>query len=54
MKKKKNILDEQHWKFSDYSQRITSRDWKELLLNYNDRIIFKARVTQLIAKNLGY
>lgn len=50
---KKNILDNQHWKFTDYKQRIKSKDWREILLNDDDKIIFQGCVTPLIAKNLG-
>ena len=54
IKLKINVLDEQHWKFQDYKQRITAKDWKELLLNDDDHINFNGRVTKLVAKNLGY
>ncbi len=53
MKRKEDILDEQHWVFKDYRQRIMARDWRELLLNDDDRIIFKGRVTPLVGKNIG-
>lgn len=53
MKRKEDILDEQHWEFADYKQRITSKDWKALLLNDDDKVIFRGRVTPLIATNLG-
>ena len=51
--KKEDILDERHWKFADYRQRITSKQWKALLLNYDDNVIFRGCVTQLIGKSLG-
>jgi hypothetical protein len=53
MKTKEQILDAQHWGFSDYKQRITSKDWKALLLNNDDKIIFRGRYTQLKVKKLG-
>ena len=53
MKRKEDILDEQHWKFDDYRQRIKAKDWKALLLNNDDQIIFHGRVTPLVGKNLG-
>lgn len=51
--KKEDILDEQHWKFADYRQRITSKQWKVLLLNDDDKIIFQGLITQLVGKSLG-
>ena len=51
--RKEDILDEQHWIYPDYRQRVKTKLWKELLLNDDDRIIFRGRVTQLIGKSLG-
>ena len=45
--------DEQHWKFPDYKQRMTQKEWKKLLIRGDDSIIFQGRVTPLKAKNLG-
>ncbi len=42
-----------HWVFEDYTQRITMRQWRTLLLQRDDSVIFKGRVRKLIAKNLG-
>ena len=53
MKTKEAILDEQHWKFKDYAQRILIKDWQNLLMNNDDKIIFQGRVYPLVAKNLG-
>lgn len=53
-KPKEDILDPQHWIYKDYRQRIESKDWKALLMNDDDRIIFKGTVRKLIGKNLGY
>jgi hypothetical protein len=50
---KEQILDEQHWQFDDYRQRITTKDWKTLLLNDDDRIIFRGKIMKLICKKLG-
>ena len=48
-----DIRDEQHWVYEDYKQRIKTKDWKDLLLNDNDRIIFHGKIRKLIGKNLG-
>jgi len=50
---KEDTLDEQHWIFEDYKQRITTKQWKKLLLNDDDSVIFNSRVTPLIGKSLG-
>lgn len=54
MKSKEDILDKQHWRFNDYEQRIPAKDWRTLLLNSDDKIIYKGRVVKLVAKDLGY
>ena len=51
---KEDILDEGHWISGDFRQRMTTSNWRELLLNYDTKLIFQGRVTQLYAKNLGY
>jgi hypothetical protein len=50
---KEQILDEQHWIYPDYRQRMINKHWRELLLNDDDKVIFQGRVTQLKAKSLG-
>ena len=50
----KEILDEQHWVMPDYRQRMMASDWKQLLLNNDDKVIFRGLITKLKAKNLGY
>jgi hypothetical protein len=47
------IRDEQHWKFENYRQRITRKQWQEILLNEDDTVIFHGRVRKLKAKSLG-
>lgn len=42
-----------HWIFEDYRQRMTTKQWKELLLAEEDMIIFKGRLRHLVAKSLG-
>lgn len=50
---KERIIDDQHWRFADYSQRITRNDWKAILLNNDDKIIYRGRVHKLVGKNIG-
>jgi len=42
-----------HWKFEDYRQRMTTKEWKEILLRHEDSVVFKGRLRKLKAKNLG-
>jgi len=50
---KEDILDEQHWIYEEFTQRMKVEDWKTLILNYDDQIIFKGRVVRLSAKSIG-
>jgi hypothetical protein len=54
MNTKEQLLDDQHWQFEDYRQRITAKDWKALLLNDDDQIIFHGRMRPLVGKSLGF
>lgn len=53
MKRKEDILDRQHWKFANYKQRMRGKDWRQILLNDDDKIIFEGRMVPLVAKDLG-
>lgn len=53
MKTKEQILAKQHWQLEDYRQRITTKDWRSLLLNDDDKIIFEGQIRKLTAKSLG-
>ena len=48
------MLDEAHWKVMNFRQRMTSTEWRKMLLNNDDTIIFQGRVYRLKAKNLGH
>lgn len=50
----KEELEPGLWITDTYSQRMTSKGWKAILLNRQDSIIYKGKTTKLIAKNLGY
>lgn len=47
-------LSESHYVIEDFKQRMSVKDWKEVLLNDMDTIIFRGEIRQLGAKNLGY
>ena len=36
-----------------YTQRLTTKEWKQVLLGENDRIIYKGHMVQLKIKKLG-
>ena len=42
-----------HWQIEDFRQRMTNKEWKQILLNHEDKIIVRGRLRQLVAKNLG-
>jgi len=47
-------LHPNHWTQEDFKQRMTSKEWGELLLRGQDSIIFKGNLVNLKVKNLGY
>jgi hypothetical protein len=48
------IRDQAHWLYENYVQRMTTKEWKQVLLNEDDTIIFKGRLWRLKARSLGY
>jgi len=42
-----------HWTHATFKQRITKAQWKQLLLDEKDIIVFQGKVVQLKAKDLG-
>jgi len=49
----KTIRSENHWRMEEYKQRITTKQWTQLLLNGDDALIFQGRYRQLKAKKIG-
>ncbi len=47
------IRDDRHWYYKDYKQRMTTKEWKQILLNEDDTVIFEGRVWRLKARSLG-
>ncbi|KKK62452.1 hypothetical protein LCGC14_3004190 [marine sediment metagenome] len=43
----------EHWTHEGYRQRITTKEWKAILLNKGDSVIFRGKLRKLIAINLG-
>lgn len=48
------LLRQGHWVFEDFKQRMTAREWKQLLLQEADQVIFKGNLRPLVARKLGY
>lgn len=48
------MLDERLWTHKDFTQRMTTKEWKNILLNYRDNIVFRGNYVKLTAKPLGY
>ncbi len=42
-----------HWLSEDFRQRVTLKQWKEILLNEEDTLIFRGLLRKLKARNLG-
>ena len=53
MSEKGRILDDQHWTYANYRQRILSKDWRKILLNDDDTVIFQGRVMRLVGRSMG-
>jgi len=47
------MLSVNHWNSEYYRERITTKEWKEALLNGDDRIMFHGHLRTLVAKSLG-
>lgn len=50
---KKINLDNNHWTVEDYKQRMAKKEWEEILLNYDDKIIVKGNLRQLAVRKLS-
>ena len=48
------MLNENHWIQENYVQRMTNKQWKTILLQGKDQIIFHGYLRKLKAKKLGY
>ena len=46
--------DKRFWYVEDHTQRVTTKIWRDALLDERDYIIKNGSLRKLIAKNLGY
>jgi hypothetical protein len=44
----------QHWTIKDWKQRITTQQWKVMLLHHYDTVSYEGIDRELVAKKLGY
>ena len=51
--KDEDVLSVNHWVMENYTQRVTTKQWKAILLKGNDSLIFRGNVRKLKARNLG-
>lgn len=47
------MLDNGHWQNEDFKQRMTATEWRRILLDGTDRLIFKGEIRQLETKRIG-
>ena len=47
------MLSNNHWTLATYRQRMTTKQWREVLLAGSDFIVFKGNPCHLKAKNIG-
>ena len=43
-----------HWAYQDYVQRMTTKEWRQILLKGDDTVIFQGRTWRLVAHSIGY
>lgn len=46
-------LSNNHWSIEGYRQRMTVKEWRKILLDERDSVIFRGTVRRLVAKPLG-
>ena len=47
-------LSSNHWTLKHFTERMTVKDWKEILLRGDDKIFVGGRLRKLKVKSLGY
>jgi len=46
-------LSNGHWQSENFSERMTTKEWREVLLDHGDKLIFRGHLRQLKATSLG-
>jgi hypothetical protein len=47
-------IDPNFYKNDNHKQRMFEKDWGQILLNFNDKIMVRGHIRHLTAKKLGY
>ncbi len=47
------MLSNDHWTLPDFKQRMTKKEWRNILLNHQDKIVYQGKVYRLKADDLG-
>ena len=45
-------LNSNHWVYEDYKERMTTKEWGEILLEHRDRIIFRGHSRRIVGKRI--
>jgi hypothetical protein len=43
-----------HWRYEDFKQRMSVAQWRKLLLEEDDTVIYRGRVRKLKAEHIGF
>ena len=49
----KKTISNNHWSTENFKERMTKKEWQEILLSYKDHIIVAGCCRQVVAKNIG-
>jgi len=47
------MLSNHHWTLPNFRQRMTKKQWRDILLNNQDKLIYRGGLCQLKADDLG-
>ncbi len=47
------MLNNMHWNLAEYRQRVTVKEWREILLAEMDTIVFRGAIVKLVGKRVG-
>lgn len=46
-------LSSNHWTIATFKQRMTTKEWRKILLAHADTLVFQGHVVRLAARSLG-
>jgi hypothetical protein len=53
-KDEKSFPNVNHWSIPLFRERMTRKQWQQILLQEDDKICYRGELVQLKAKNLGF